>query len=77
MMGGGTDSPDGSASVIFPCTIKSRRRQAIMEDVDKGRSEFCVTAGTATRTASILIYSRLKMLAVKLSRPTLVICWLN
>jgi len=46
--GGGTDSVDGvdfgaSASVIFPCTIKSRRWQAMMEEVDKGCSEFCVT----------------------------------
>ena len=60
--GGGTGSPDGvssrrivgaSASVIFPCSIKSRRWRAIMEEVDEGRSEFCVTVG-----ASILIHSR-------------------
>jgi len=51
--GGSTDSPDGvvprllvSASVIFPCTIKSRRWQAIREEADKGCSEFCVTVGT-------------------------------
>jgi len=24
------------ASVVFPCTVKSRRWQAIMEEVDKG-----------------------------------------
>ena len=43
--GEGTHSPDGVASrrivgtyasVIFPCTIKSRRWRAIMEEVDKG-----------------------------------------
>ena len=43
--GGGTDSLDGvssrrivgaSASVIFPCTIKSRRWRAVMEAVAKG-----------------------------------------
>ena len=42
--GGGTDSPDGvasrwivgaSVSVIFPCSIKSRRWQAVMEEVEK------------------------------------------
>jgi len=48
-----------SASVIFPCTIKSRRWQAIVEDVDKGFSEFCVTVGTVTRTVGILIHSQL------------------
>ena len=50
--GGGTDSPDGvasrlivgaPASVIFPCTISW---QAVMDEVDKGRAEFCVTAAT-------------------------------
>ena len=75
--GGGTDSPDGaasrrtvhaSASVIFHCTIRSRRWRAIMEEVDKGCSEFCITVGTVTRTASILIHSRLQELAVSLSR---------
>ena len=87
--GGGTDSPDGmasrqivgvSASVIFPCTIKSRRWRAVMEVVDKGCSnEFCVTVGTAASTADILIHSRLKALAVNLSQPSgrLVVCWLN
>ena len=59
---------DVSASVIFPCTIKSRRWQAIQEEGDKGRSEFCVTVGTVTRTASILIHSWSKALAVNLSR---------
>ena len=71
--GGGTDSPDGvasrriigaSASVIFPCTIKSRRWRSIMEDVDKEGSKFCRTVGTATKTAGILIHSWLKALAV-------------
>jgi len=64
--GGGTDSPDGvasirivgaSASVIFPCTIKSRIWQAVMEEVDKGCSEFCEAVATATRTDGILIQS--------------------
>ena len=53
-----------SASVIFPFTIKSRRWRAVMEEVDKGYSEFCITVGTVTRTACILIHSRLKALAV-------------
>jgi len=82
--GRGTDSPDGvasglivgaSASVIFPCTIKSRRWLAIMEEVDKGCSEFCVSVGTVTTTASILIHSQLI-----LSWPSgrlMVVCWLN
>jgi len=56
--GGGTDSLDwvaskrivgACASVIFPCTIKSRRRQAVIEEIDKGFSEFCIIIGTATR----------------------------
>jgi len=53
--------PDGlsdvgaSASVIFPCSIKCRRWQAVMKEVDKGCSEFCITVGTVTRTASILV----------------------
>ena len=34
----------------------------VMEEVDKGCSEFCVTVGTVTRIASILIHSRLKAL---------------
>jgi len=75
---GGTDSPDGvasrwivsaSAPVIFPCIIKSRRWRAVMEEVDKGCSEFCITVGTVTRTAGILIHSWLKALAVNLSWP--------
>jgi len=74
-----TDSPDGmasrrivgaSASVIFPCTIKSRRWQAVVKQVDKGCCEFCVTVGTVTRTAGILIHGRLKALAVNLSQPS-------
>ena len=59
-----------SASVIFPCTIKIGRWQAVMEEVNKGCGEFCITVGTATRTAGILIHSRLKALAVNLSRPS-------
>jgi len=56
--GGGTDSLDGvvsgpvvsvPASVIFPCTIKSRRLQVKMEEVDKWCSEFCITVATANR----------------------------
>ena len=38
-----------------------------MEEVDKGYSEFCITVSTETRTAGILIHSRLKALAVNLS----------
>ena len=41
-----------------------------MEKVEKGCSEFCVTVGTATRTAGILIHSQLKALAVNLSQPS-------
>jgi len=48
-----------------------------MTEVDKGCSEFCITVGTVTRTAGILIHSWLKALAVNLSRPTLVVCCLN
>ena len=76
---GGNDSVDGvasrwivgaSVSVIFSCTVKPRRWQAIMDEVGKGFSEFCVTIGTATRTAGILIHSQLKVLAVNLSWPS-------
>jgi len=58
--GMGTDSPDGvahrqivgaSASVLFTCTIKSRRWREEMDEVNKGCSEFCVTVGIVTRTA--------------------------
>jgi len=75
----GTDSLDGvvsrrivgvSASVIFPCTIKSRRWQAVMEEVDKGCSKFCITIGTLTRTIGVLICSWLKVFAVNLSQPS-------
>ena len=64
--------PDGlsvcvCAFVIFPCTIKSKRWRAVVEEVDKGCSEFCITVGTVTRTAGILIHSRLKALAVNLA----------
>jgi len=41
-----------------------------MEEVDKGCSEFCVTVGSVTRTASILIHSWLKALAVNRSQPS-------
>ena len=60
------------ASVIFPYTIKSSRRRAAIEEVDKGCSEFCVTVGTATRTAGVLIqiHSWLKSLGVNLSQPS-------
>jgi len=57
-------------TVIFPCTIKSRRWQAITEEVDKGCSEFYVTVGTVIRTADILTHSRLNVLAVYLSQPS-------
>jgi len=76
--GGGTDSPDGVVSrwfvsapalVFFPCAIKSQRWRAVVEEVDKGCSKFCVI-GTVTRTAVMLIYSRLKVLAVNLSQPS-------
>jgi len=75
---GGTNRPDVMASrqivgasgpVIFPCSIKSRRWRAVMEEVDKGCSVFCVTVGSVIRTADILIHSRLKALAVNMSRP--------
>ena len=38
--------------------------------INKQCSEFCVTVGTVTSTASIVIDSRLKVLAVNLSRPS-------
>ena len=58
-----------SASYLF-CTIKSRRWRAVMEEVEKGCREFCVTVGTVTRTAGILIHSWLKVLAVNLRQPS-------
>jgi len=42
-----------SGSVLLPCTIKSRRWQAVMEEVDKGCSEFCVTVDTVTGTGIV------------------------
>ena len=66
------------ASVIFFCTIKSRRSQAIMEEVDKGCNEFCVTVGTVTRIAGILI-QLVKGTGCEYELaiwPTLVVCWL-
>jgi len=41
----------------------------VVNGCSKGCSEFCVTVGTATRTASILIHSRSNALAVNLSQP--------
>jgi len=41
-----------------------------MEEVYKGCSEFCVTVDTVTRSAGILIHSRLKVLAVNMSQPS-------
>jgi len=45
-----------------------------MEQVDKGCSQFCITVGTVTSTADILIDSWLKALAVDLSRPSGRLC---
>jgi len=59
-----------SASVIFPCTIESRRWRAVMDEVDKGCSEPCVSVVTVTRTTGILIRSWLKALAVNVSQPS-------
>ena len=85
---GGTDSPDGvasrqfvgaSASVIFPCTIKSKSWQAVTEEVDKGCSKFCVTVGVATSTAGVDPQS-VKGAGCKFEPaiwPTLIVCWLN
>ena len=42
----------------------------LMEEVDEGCSELCVTVGTVARNASILIHSRLKALAVNVSWPS-------
>jgi len=39
-----------------------------MEKVVKQCIEFCITVGTVTRTAGILIHSQLKVLTVNLSR---------
>ena len=39
-----------------------------MEEVDKGYSKFCITVGTVTRIAGILIHSQFKVKAVNLSR---------
>jgi len=47
-----------------------------MEEVDKGCSEFCITVGTVTRTASILICNQLQALDVNLSQPSSRL-WLN
>ena len=83
--GGGTDSPDGVLVQVdcqciclcyLVCPIKSRSWRAVMEEVDKGRSKFCVTVGTVTRTAGILIHSWLKALAVNLSWSSGRLCML-
>ena len=50
--------------------IKSSRWRVVMEEVDKGYSEFCITVSTETRTAGILIHSRLKVLAVNLNQSS-------
>jgi len=44
--------------------------RAVMEKVDKGCSEFCITVGTATRTVGVLMLSRLNALAVNLNHPS-------
>ena len=46
------------------------QKMASNNEVDKGCREFCITVGTVTRTAGILIHSRLKALAVNLSWPS-------
>jgi len=51
--------------VIFPCTIKSTRWRAIMEEVYKGCSEFCGYCDQDCRHTD-----RLKALAVNLSQPS-------
>lgn len=48
------------ASFIFPCTIKSMRWQAVMDEVDKECSDFCVIVGTVTGTVGILIHCWLR-----------------
>ena len=60
------------ASVIFPCTIKSRIWQAVMQEVCKRGSEFCITVRDQES-------SWLKEVAVNLSQPSgrLVVCRLN
>ena len=52
------------------CYLSLRRWRGVMEEVDKGCSEFCVTVSSVTRTASILIHSWLKALAVNRSQPS-------
>ena len=69
-MGWRPDALSVRLPVIFPCTTKSRRWQAITQEVDKGCSEFCVTVGTVTRNASILIHRLLKAMVVNLSWPS-------
>jgi len=39
------------------------------KEADKGCSKLCLTVGIVTRTASILIHTQLKALAVHLSQP--------
>jgi len=54
----GTDSPNG---------VASRRIVSVSASY---LYDFCLTVGTATRTAGILIHSRLKMLGINLSPPS-------
>jgi len=56
---GGTNSPDRVASrrtvgvsVIFPCTLKSRKWRAITELLNKGCSEFYETVENCQHTDS-------------------------
>jgi len=68
---------DAPAWLIFPYIIKSRWWRAVVEEVGKGCSEFCITWGTVTRTTGILIHSRLKELTVnfsQLSGRCLIVC---
>jgi len=48
----GADSPDRvSVRLLFiPCIVRWR---TVVDEVDKGCSEFCITVGTVTRTDSI------------------------
>ena len=48
-----------------------------MKEVHTGCSEFCATVGTVIRTAGILIYSRLKAVAVNLNWQSGQLSWLK
>jgi len=54
----------------LPTLWPSHYWPAVTEEVDNLCSEFCVTVGTASKIAGILIHSRLKVLAVNLSWPS-------